>query len=267
MRGAIADTCAALALLLGVATAHAAAPAACRGTLYLSFDTGHMEPASAIADILARHHVRATFFIANERTKRGGHTLDDSERAFWQRLVAEGHAFGSHTWEHAYFRGDVGADGVRYVPAGQASGAGRVLDRAAVCAEIARPEARFRELTGRGFDGIWRAPGGRTTPRLLDYAQSCGWTHIGWSDAGFLGDELPSERYPNAVLLERAVARLRDGDILMAHLGIWSRREPFWPMLDPLIERLQAKGFCFATLSERGKRQPAPPRAATTGAP
>jgi hypothetical protein len=35
------------------------------------------------------------------------------------------------------------------------------------------------------------------------------------------------------MLLERALANIRDGDILMAHLGIWSRKDPFAPMLDP----------------------------------
>jgi hypothetical protein len=48
------------------------------------------------------------------------------------------------------------------------------------------------------------------------------------------------------MLLERALARIRDGDILMAHLGIWSRHDPFAPMLDPLIAGLKARGFCFA---------------------
>jgi hypothetical protein len=34
----------------------------------------------------------------------------------------------------------------------------------------------------------------------------------------------------------------------MAHLGIWSRKDPFAPMLDPLIAGLKARGFCFARL-------------------
>ena len=55
-------------------------------------------------------------------------------------------------------------------------------------------------------------------------------------------------------LLKRAVGNLRDGDILMAHLGIWSRKDPFWPTLDPLIAQLKAKGFCFATIPERPAR-------------
>jgi hypothetical protein len=44
---------------------------------------------------------------------------------------------------------------------------------------------------------------------------------------------------------------LKDGDIFMAHLGIWSRKESWAPVvLDPLIAGLKQKGFCFATLRE-----------------
>jgi peptidoglycan/xylan/chitin deacetylase (PgdA/CDA1 family) len=247
MRDAISKTAfAALAWWLA-----ATAQAACTGTLYLTLDTGHMEPANAIADILAKHQVKATFFLANEKTKSGGFTLDDSQKPFWQRLAKEGHAFGSHTWDHHYFRGEVGSDKVSYVPWAKTAKEGRTLDRAGVCAELKKSEDRFREMTGRGYDGLWRAPGGKTTPRALDYAKSCGYTHVGWADAGFLGDELSSETYPNNALLKRALANIRDGDILVAHLGIWSRKEPYWPTLDPLLTGLKAKGFCFATLLDR----------------
>jgi peptidoglycan/xylan/chitin deacetylase (PgdA/CDA1 family) len=249
MRAAISSLRAAVTTVLCVAAAHT--HAACTGTLYLTFDTGHMQPASEIADILTKHQVKATFFLANEKTKAGGFTLDDTQKSFWQRLAKEGHAFGSHTWDHHYFRGDVGANQVKYVPWGRPEKEGRLLDRDGVCAELKKSENRFRELTGRGYDGVWRAPGGKTTARVLDYAKSCGFAHVGWADAGFLGDELSSDTHPNDALLKRALATLRDGDITMAHLGIWSRKEPFWPMLDPLIAGLKAKGFCFATLPER----------------
>jgi peptidoglycan-N-acetylmuramic acid deacetylase len=33
----------------------------------------------------------------------------------------------------------------------------------------------------------------------------------------------------------------------MAHLGIWSRKDPWAPaVLEPLITGLKARGFCFA---------------------
>ena len=72
---------------------------------------------------------------------------------------------------------------------------------------------------------------------------------MGWADAGFLGDELPSEKFSNQALLAKALRDIRSGDILMAHLGIWSRKDAWAPaVLEPLIVGLQAKGFCFETL-------------------
>ena len=86
-------------------------------------------------------------------------------------------------------------------------------------------------------------------PALLAAARSCGFAHVAWADAGFLGDELPSDKYPNAALLHKALRDVRSGDILMAHLGIWSRKDAWAPaVLEPLILGLQAKGFCFETL-------------------
>jgi peptidoglycan/xylan/chitin deacetylase (PgdA/CDA1 family) len=74
---------------------------------------------------------------------------------------------------------------------------------------------------------------------------------VGWSPAGFLGDELPSEVASNDLLLKKALRNIRKGDILLAHLGIWSRKDPWAPaVLEPLITGLKAKGFCFATLRD-----------------
>ncbi len=237
----------ALTLLAG-ATGAAATPsapaAACKGTLYLTFDTGNMRHAELIAETLAKHGVKATFFLAQEATSRGDHALDQTWAPYWQARVAEGHAFGSHTWRHGSFRSDRG-DRVRYR---LSDGHSEDLDAQAVCDEVKRPDERFQELTGRRLDPLWRAPGGRTTPNTLAAAKNCGYRHVGWAAAGFLGDELPSEGYPNSLLLQRALDRLRDGDIVMAHLGIWSRKDAFAPMLDPLISGLKTRGFCFATL-------------------
>ncbi len=113
-----------------------------------------------------------------------------------------------------------------------------------------RADTRFRELTGRELDPWWRAPGGRAPDAAMASAKSCGWAHVHWAPAGFLGDELPSERYSNEALLGQALRTIRGGDILIAHLGIWSRKDPWAPTLDPLIAGLRARGLCFATLRD-----------------
>jgi peptidoglycan/xylan/chitin deacetylase (PgdA/CDA1 family) len=222
-----------------------AAHATCKGTLYLTLDTSNMSQADNVARILAKNDVKATFFVANEKTVRGDYSLDPSWGAYWRELVAAGHAFGTHTWDHWYFRADLPGGKVRYTRGGKT----RELDAQGVCAELRRVQTRFHELTGRDLDPIWRAPGGRTTPNALAAAQSCGYRHVGWSPAGLLGDELPSDKYPNDVLLARALKNLRDGDILVMHLGIQSRQEPLAPILDPLLAGLKERGFCFATLA------------------
>ena len=239
-----------LAATVLLAVAANSTQASCNGHLYLTFDTGNMRHAELIAETLAKHWAKATFFVANEKTLRGDYALDKSWAPFWQARVAEGHAFGSHTWRHGSFRQDNG----KLTQYRLMSGKVENLNADAICEEIRQPDLRFKELTGRALDPLWRAPGGRTTPLTLKAAQACGYRHVGWAAAGFLGDELPSETYPNALLVERAFNNLKDGDIVMAHLGIWSRKEPFAPALDELLSRLQARGFCFATLAPEQRR-------------
>lgn len=229
----------------------AAAAAPCDKPVYLSFDTGHMGVAPLVAEVLNRHQVKATFFLANERTLDGGGSLDDRWAPWWRARAAEGHAFGSHTWDHDVWQADTSA-GLRLRPTmGPQAGRPRVLDAAGYCAELARPAQRFEAMTGQRMGAIFRAPGGKTSPALLAAARGCGWTHVGWSPAGFLGDELPSDRYPNEQLLARALRDIRPGDILLAHLGIWSRKDAWAPaVLEPLITGLKARGLCFATLRD-----------------
>ncbi len=251
----LAGAVCAVAALAGPASAEPQ----CRGYVYLTFDTGNMRHADEIAAILRRHQVLATFFLANEKTPRGDSSLDPSWSGYWNARAGEGHAFGSHTWRHGRFLADDGV-GVRYRPQfGEDAGRTITLTPGAVCEELRRSEAAFSAYTGQRLDAVWRAPGGRTTPGALAAAQACGFAHVGWAPAGFLGDELPSEQYPNKALLARALRDIGDGDVLMAHLGIWSRKDPYAPMLDPLISGLKQRGLCFRTLREHpGYREQAP---------
>jgi peptidoglycan-N-acetylmuramic acid deacetylase len=239
----------ALALLL---SATAARPAACDKPVYLTFDTGHMAVAPLIAEVLKRHDVKVTFFLANERTKTGGASLDDEWAPWWRARAAEGHAFASHTWDHGIWRADRagGMFDVRFT-AGTRSGQVATLDAAQYCEQLRKPVQRLAEMTGQAALPLFRAPGGKTSPALLAAARACGFTHVPWSDAGFLGDELPSDRFPNDRLLAKALRDIRAGDILLAHLGIWSRQDPWAPaVLEPLVTGLKARGLCFATLRE-----------------
>ena len=126
---------------------------------------------------------------------------------------------------------------------GPQAGQRLTLTPEAYCQQLAKPAQRFQQMTGQAVLPLFRAPGGKTSPALLAAARSCGWRHVGWAPAGFLGDELPSDRHPNDQLLRQALANIRAGDILVAHLGIWSRQDPWAPaVLEPLIQGLKARG-------------------------
>ena len=224
----------------------------CDRPVFLTFDTGHMGVAPLVVDTLKRFNARVSFFLASEPTMTGGTTLDETWAPWWRERAAEGHDFGAHTWDHDIWLEDM-ADGgfkVRTV-AGMQEPKLRALTSAQYCDSLKKVATRFTEMTGRAMGPIFRAPGGKTSKALLASAQACGFQHVGWSAAGFLGDELSSARYPNAQLLDKALRTIKPGDILLAHLGIWSRQDPWAPaVLAPLMQGLKDRGMCFAPLRE-----------------
>lgn len=242
-----------LALFLSLTVGGFVHASTCDKKVYLTFDTGNMSVAQDVATVLKRQDVKATFFVANEKTFRDDFALDNSWKPFWQSLVKDGHAFGSHTLNHTYWQKD-GIHQTVWVKSqfGKSAGKLREFNTEQMCSEIKASDLRFKDLTGRHLDPIWRAPGGKISPRLIQMGKICGEQHIAWAKAGFMGDELPSETYPNHLLLSRALDGLKDGDITMAHLGIWSRHDPWAPaVLEPLILGLKERGFCFETIPEK----------------
>jgi len=241
----------AAACLVAAGGAHAQS---CTKPVYLTFDTGHMGVAPLVAEVLNRHGVKATFFAANERTQVGDGSLGALWAGWWKARAEEGHEFAPHTWDHVYWRADLPGEPPRFrvrASAGPREGQDQVWTAAHYCEELGRAAARLQEVTGRPPLPLFRAPGGKTSPRLLEVARSCGWEHVGWSPAGFLGDELPSESVSNDELLARALRTIRPGDVLLAHLGIWSRKDPWAPaVLEPLVAGLKQRGFCFRTLRD-----------------
>jgi len=243
-----------LALAWAALSAGPAAAHACDKPVYLTLDTGHMEVAPLIADVLSRQQVKVTFFAANERTKAGDGSLGAHWAPWWMARAAEGHEFASHTWDHVYWRGDLPGTQPRFrvrASAGPNEGRDFLWTAAQYCEQIEKAAQRLHAVTGKKPLPLFRAPGGKTSPAFLQAAKACGYEHVAWAPAGFLGDELPSETASNQALLKKALRDVRSGDILVAHLGIWSRKDPWAPaVLEPLIVGLKEKGFCFSTLRD-----------------
>jgi peptidoglycan/xylan/chitin deacetylase (PgdA/CDA1 family) len=227
-------------------------PLQCQKPIYLTLDTGHMGMAPLIADVLRKHQVPATFFGAHEKTQEGDGSLGQHWSAWWKARGSEGHDFASHTYDHAYWRSDIDSQTFKIRPSsGEQKDQNLIWSAENYCANLKKASQRLEAMTGRTSLPLFRAPGGKTSPALLKAASQCGYTHVGWSPAGFLGDELSSQTHSNAALLKTALKSIKTGDILMAHLGIWSRQDPWAPaVLEPLIVGLKDKGFCFASLRQ-----------------
>ncbi len=227
-------------------------PALCKKPVYLTFDTGHMGVAPLIAQVLRQQQVPVTFFAAHEKTQEGDGSLGAHWAPWWKDRAQEGHEFASHTYDHAYWRSDLPDQQFKIRPsAGEQAGRDLQWTAADYCANLKKASDRLESMTGKATLPLFRAPGGKTSPALVKAAQGCGYTHVGWAPAGFLGDELPSLTYSNKMLLDKALKNIRSGDVLVAHLGIWSRQDPWAPaVLEPLIVGLKEKGFCFATLRQ-----------------
>ena len=137
---------AASACLALAAFAAPAAPA-CDKPLYLTFDTGHMGVAPLVADTLRAQGVKVTFFLANEKTRTGGSSLDDEWAPWWNARAQEGHAFASHTWDHHVWRADLADGRMAFKPtAGPNAGKIQLLDELQKSAENKRPVPRLRAL-------------------------------------------------------------------------------------------------------------------------
>ena len=62
--------------------------------VYLTFDDGPSENTDRILDILSEYDVKATFFVIGRE--------DEAAKAALQRIVAEGHTLGMHSFSHKY---------------------------------------------------------------------------------------------------------------------------------------------------------------------
>ena len=151
------------------------AQTACKNPLYLTLDTGHMEVAPMMAEVLRHQQVRVTFFVANERTKTGDGSLGNDWGTWWKSVAAQGHEFASHTYDHVYWRGDLPGVKPRFrmqPSAGALEGREFTWEPPKYCEQIDRAAQRIADYTGKKVLPLFRAPGGITSPRLLAAAEA-----------------------------------------------------------------------------------------------
>lgn len=180
----------------------------------LTFDDGPWPNSSAqILDILQQHDVKGTFFIV-------GRALQSFPEVA-QRMVAEGHAIGNHTWNHRTARANPQA-------------AAHEIDNTAALME------RTLGIKTR----LYRPPGGVLNNGLDQYAQGKGYTTVMWST-----DTLDWRRPQSQTIVQRVLNGVHPGDIILLHDGGGDRRSTV-AALPRIITELQKRGYRFVTVPE-----------------
>jgi peptidoglycan/xylan/chitin deacetylase (PgdA/CDA1 family) len=190
--------------------------------IYLTFDDGPNPAATPeLLDALARHGVKATFFIIDKH-------LTAETAPIVRRAFEDGHAVALHSHTRA----------LMFKTAG---GLARTLTQAA---------DRLERLAGRRPCRAFRPhAGNRSLPMLIGAARA-GYTVIGW---GWMLWDFNFFRAKTAgSLVPRLVDRASPGDIIVIHDGHHkdprADRRYAVETVDRLIPELKAKGFEFGTI-------------------
>jgi chitooligosaccharide deacetylase len=191
-------------------------------TVYLTFDDGpNPEATPRLLDVLARHDVKATFFVIDRH-------LTTATAPIVRRTFEDGHAVALH-WHS------------RAPMFNRPSWVATMLQEAA---------ARLELLTGYQPCRAFRPHGGnRSIPMLMGTA-SAGYLVVGW---GWMLWDFNFFRERNADdLVPRLADRASPGDIVVIHDGHHENpradRDYAIETVDRLIPELRAKGFQFGTI-------------------
>ena len=182
-------------------------------TVCLTFDDGpHPEHTPRLLDVLARHGAKGTFFMVGQEAERWP--------ALVERVAAEGHAVGGHSWTH----GDPGSTGA-----------------CELAEEVERTEQLFERLLGRRSK-LFRPPHGKLTAgkmlKLLRGGQRVVLWNVDPKDFACGGPrELEAKLRPED---------LRGGDVVLLH-----DNHPYaGEVLPGVIPAAARNGIRFGTIAE-----------------
>lgn len=179
--------------------------------IYLTFDDGpHPQHTPALLDLLRAHDARASFFLIGREAEHHPQLVE--------RIVAEGHQLGNHSYNHPVFN---------------------ALSHAEQWAEIVRTERVLASFDGRTRHRF-RPPRGVFSPALaLRFAWSrrnlAYWSYDSLDYQGRMPDELAAQ------LRERPPVA---GEVLLMHDDSDCSRR----MLETLLPEWRNQGFSFPVL-------------------
>jgi peptidoglycan/xylan/chitin deacetylase (PgdA/CDA1 family) len=184
--------------------------------LALTFDDGPNDPHTLhLLDVLARHDVKATFFLI------GKHVAAKPEIA--RRIAAAGHTMGNHTYTH---------------PNLAFCSEARIRQELSDCKKI------LQDTIG-DHSTLFRPPFGARRPTVLKIAREVGLMPVMWSVTCYDWKPTTADR------VERHAARqISNGNIILLHDGghslMGADRAHTVAATERMITRFRTEGYSFA---------------------
>jgi len=188
--------------------------------LALTYDDGPNDPHTLrLLEVLARHNVRATFFLIGSYVALRPDIV--------REVVKAGHIIGNHTFTH---------------PLLIFKSAKETYD------ELTHCRAAISDAVGE-HSCLFRPPFGGRRPATLRIARKLGLQPVMWNVTGY------DWNAPPAAVIEGKVSRqIRGGDVILLHDGghkqIGADRSQTVIATDHLITRYKSEGYTFSTIPE-----------------
>ena len=193
--------------------------------VYLTFDDGPSENTAKILDILKEKNIKATFFVIGQE--------DEKSKELYQRIVAEGHTLGMHSFSHKY--------NVIY----------ESLE--AFSEDVAHLQSYLAEVTGVTPE-IMRFPGGSrnqvSNTDMTEFIRFLNEKNITYYDWNVASGDATSQAYTPDELVENVmndVGRYETSIVLMHDAA---NKSSTVEALVPMIEKLQEMGVELLAIDE-----------------
>ena len=186
----------------------------------LTYDDGPNDPHTLkLLDVLAKHNVRATFFMIGRHVE---------QRPDIARAVAQaGHVIGNHTFTHPLLIFE---------------------SEAQTRKELVDCRQALQDAIGE-HSNLFRPPFGGRRPATIRIARELGLQTVMWNVTGY------DWNAPPAAVIEKKVERqMRGGDVILLHDGghraLGADRAQTVISTDNLIRRYKDQGYEFVTVEE-----------------
>ena len=185
--------------------------------LYLTFDAGFENGNTpAILDALKKHSAPAAFFVVG--------TYVTSNQELIQRMLAEGHTVGNHTYHHPDMS--------------------QIASKEAFQKELQDVEKVYKETTGQDMVKFYRPPQGKYSVSNLQMAKELGYQTFFWSLAYV--DWYENDQPTKEEAFDKLLGRIHPGAIVLLH----STSKTNAGILDELLTKWEEMGYTFRSLDQ-----------------